>query len=275
MRKVIVILYLAIIATNALAQEDFSYLNKYDFMVDGLAYKILSKNTVAVTHTFETKYLDVEDSRIITYPDLHGEVIIPSKVVNDGTTYRVTEVSICAFYGCNFDKIVLNSGIAQIGDYAFKDCKLKEISLPSTLEKIGECAFMHSGLNEVIIPNSVKTINDAFYSCENLKMVSVGAGVTYCAGFYGCRSLEVVYWNVKKHNPIINEYWFADDASIKGNKHIKYFYFGDKVEEIPAYLLQGLSSIESIELPDGLKTIGKYAFSNCSSIQKIDIPNSV
>lgn len=43
---------------------------------------------------------------------------------------------------------------------------------------------------------------------------------------------------------------------------------------LPAYSLTGLTSLESVKLPSGLKSIGKGAFSG-TGIKSIDIPNSV
>ncbi|MCH5245801.1 MAG: leucine-rich repeat domain-containing protein, partial [Muribaculaceae bacterium] len=96
----------------------------YDFIIDGIYYKIIdaTKKTVEVTN-FDS-YL--------------GTVNIPATVTYSGNTYSVT----------------------SIGDFAFESCSgLTNVTIPNSVTTIGNYAFAYcSGLTSVTIPNSVTTI---------------------------------------------------------------------------------------------------------------------
>lgn len=72
-----------------------------------------------------------------------GELVVPSTIDVDGTTYPVTEVSSLAFRLCTqLTRVIFPEGITRIGDFAFYDCQgLVEVQLPSTLTTIGTGAF--------------------------------------------------------------------------------------------------------------------------------------
>lgn len=139
----------------------------YDFSQNGLSYYILST---------EDKTCVVNDcsSNLST-------VVIPSTVVNNGTTYTVTRIGSYAFYGCSsLTAVEIPNSVTSIGDEAFYGCSgLTAIQIPSSVTSIGERAFYDcSSLTTVEIPNSVTSIGErAFYGCERLHSVTIGAGV--------------------------------------------------------------------------------------------------
>jgi len=119
----------------------------YDFISNGIYYKITGTNTVAVTYRSKEYYNGYT-----------GNVSIPGSVVHNNKTYNVT----------------------AIRDYAMFNCPgLTAISLPSTIETIGEYAFYECrGLSAVVIPNSVRTIGkSAFSTCTGLRNLTIGSGV--------------------------------------------------------------------------------------------------
>jgi len=80
----------------------------YDFVKNGIYYDITGGKTVSVT------YKDTG------YNSYSGTVNIPATVVNNGTTYTVTE----------------------IGQYAFRTCSgLTNVVIPNTITTIGFGAF--------------------------------------------------------------------------------------------------------------------------------------
>ena len=103
---------------------DFSY----TYQGKTLYYTITSSNTIEVTY-YNRYYNDNYVS---------GDVVIPSSVTNNGTTYSVT----------------------SIGDRAFAYCSsLTSVTIPNSVTSIGDAAFLDcSGLTSVTIPNSVTSI---------------------------------------------------------------------------------------------------------------------
>lgn len=108
-------------------------------------------------------------------------VVIPSTVVNNGTTYSVTSIGRSAFSGgSGLTAVEIPNSVTSIGGEAFHGCSgLTAIQIPSSVTSIGGWAFRGcSGLTAVEIPSSVTSISDyTFYGCERLHSVTIGAGV--------------------------------------------------------------------------------------------------
>lgn len=155
----------------------------YDFSQNGLSYYILST---------EDKTCVVNDcsSNLST-------VVIPSTVVNNGTTYTVTRIGSYAFSGCSgLTSVEIPSSVTSIGNGAFYGCSsLTAVEIPSSVTSIGERAFYGcSGLTSVEIPNSVTSIGEsAFRECDRLHSVTIGAGVLYI-GSVAFSTPEKVIW---------------------------------------------------------------------------------
>ena len=139
----------------------------YDFSQNGLSYGILST---------EDKTCEVDDcsSNLST-------VVIPSTVVNNGTTYTVTSIGNSAFYWCSgLTSVEIPSSVTSIGSSAFSGCSgLTAVEIPNSVTSIGERAFYGcSSLTSVEIPSSVTSIgSSAFSRCDRLHSVTIGAGV--------------------------------------------------------------------------------------------------
>lgn len=86
----------------------------YDFKVDGIYYNKLTDSTVEVTYGGE------KEAATDSYT---GSVTIPSTIVLDSVTYRVTSIGTCAFYKCSdLTSITIPDGVMSMGDCAFYDC---------------------------------------------------------------------------------------------------------------------------------------------------------
>lgn len=142
----------------------------YNFKSDGLYYNILSETD----RTVEVTYYDYKNNSY--YNDAYGDIEIPSKLIYDRKTYKVTSIGKYAFYKCSgLTSVTIGNSVTSIGYYAFSGCY---------------------GLTSVTIPNSVTTIvQSAFSNCRGLTSVTIGNSVTSIGkyAFSGCSKLTSIY----------------------------------------------------------------------------------
>ena len=153
MKKLVLIFLTLFVASSVWAYD-------YDFKYDGLCYKITEEETVSVT--CENDHYDVyfsEAHGTPAYSNLdQNEIVIPTSVVYEGKTYRVTSVGSAAFKNCtSLTSITIPEGVMSIGEGAFQYCnRLTSITIPDGVTSIGARAFEYCyGLTSISIPESV------------------------------------------------------------------------------------------------------------------------
>ena len=105
--KLIHVLFFLIFTSNAFA---------YDFILDNIAYKITSQNTVYVTSGGSPS----------------GSITIPSNVNYNSKNYIVDSIGANSFKNIDpISSVSLHSGIKSIGNSAFYNCsKITGINIP-------------------------------------------------------------------------------------------------------------------------------------------------
>lgn len=162
----------------------------HNFEVDGIFYDIIDENNVEVTY----KGSDYDSYR----NEYSGEVIIPSTVTYNGTTYSVTSIGALAFYSCSsLTSVTIPNSVTSIERSAFYYCSsLTSVTIPNSVTSIGDWAFGDcTSLTSITIPNSVTTIGyAAFYNCPSLTSITIPNRVTSIGkrAFQGCSSLTSV-----------------------------------------------------------------------------------
>ena len=123
---------ITMVAIYMLSLHAMAYDFSYTYQGKTLYYNITSDNTVEVTYHSSDNYF--QNNNYVS-----GDVVIPSSVTNNDTTYSVTSIGEMAFYHC--------SGLTSV-------------TIPNSVTSIGGSAFYKcSGLTSVTIPNGVTSIS--------------------------------------------------------------------------------------------------------------------
>jgi len=172
-----------------------TYLFAYDAEIDGLYYNL--NNT---DYTAEVTFKNTGDfgkNDIVTAD-------IPSSVIYNGETYKVTSIGYLAFEYCrNLKSVTIPDGVVSIGSVAFSICQsLESITIPNSVTTIESGAFQGcKALTSITIPEGVTNIGgSAFSSVENLTSIVIPNSVSrigfhafsHCTGLSSVTSLSVL-----------------------------------------------------------------------------------
>lgn len=144
---------------------------------------------------------------IVTYrnkinPTYKGDVVIPSSVEFEGTTYMVTQIGESAFEGCRgLTSVVIPKTVKVVGYGAFSQSWANEIRFEegSQLEVIDEYAFnAMDHLEKINLPQGLKEIRLAGLRGLNVKAIDIPSSVTFIGeealDGYRCRDITL-HWD--------------------------------------------------------------------------------
>ena len=155
-----------------------------------------------------------------------------------------------AFWQCpSLTSIDLSKGVRRIDDKAFQSCtSLRRIIFPETgLTSIGSSCFALTALKSINIPASVTYLGEGFCnSCTELTEAVIQGGVyssTAGSQFINCTNLKkaTITWT----------------------------------GQLPGKMFQGCSSLENVNLNNGITAIGGNAFNGCTSLEALTLPSTV
>lgn len=115
--------------------------------INGIYYNLDGQSKTAEVTTHPNKWMGYRYS---------GDIVIPSTVVNEGTTYNVTSIGNGAFgYDTDVTSVIIPNSVTSIGNTAFAGCSLSSLTIPSSVICIGEYNQEIKGKTNVeIIPVS-------------------------------------------------------------------------------------------------------------------------
>ncbi len=223
-----------------------------EFSVDGFCYKIGGNNTVSITSGENANF--------------YGNIIIPSQVTYNGTTYSVTSIGKNAFQNNSaITSVTIPSTVTFINKRAFGGCtSLTSVSIPNSVTEIASAAFYGStALNSVILPSGLKQIEEnLFWGCTSLTSVTIPAGVTSIGeeAFRECLALPSI--TIPYSVTMIGERAFEECTSLKEViSEIQYPF------AISNSVFVGIPSYATLTVPAGRRsaykaTTGWNAFQN-------------
>ena len=171
---------------------------------------------------------------------------------------QMTELPERLLNGCSsLTEISIPDGVTSIGSYALSGCSsLTEISIPDGVTSIGAYAFSDcSKVTELVIPEGVEVIGNGLFSgCTLLERVDLPE---YALSFYENNTTEIFGRDL-----------FRNCSSLT---QVKLPY---GLEDLGANCFDGCTALETIIIPDTVRSIAGYAFRNCASLQEVTIPHA-
>ena len=179
--------------------------------------------------------------------ELSGDVAIPSEITFEKKKYKVTSIGHEAFVGCG---------------------NIKSVVIPNTVTSIGTEAFAWSNIH-VVIPSTV---------------MSIGGGAFY--GVKSFRTFDFTYEGETLRYEVIaeSEVWVASkgeeesyniSGELKIPSEVEFESKKYKVTRIGEGAFGICGNLQSVVIPNSVKTIGTEAFAYCKNLQSVVIPNSV
>lgn len=233
----------------ALGEDEFNY--------QGLRYKKLSSSTVSVVGPVEVQ----------------TERVIPETVVNNGTTYTVTEIGDRAF-----DCRLVDS--TPYKDYVGKP-NFVSIKIPKTITRIGAYAFRQCG----DLHTNSGLVNVIFDSESQLKLIDHDAFANCCAirEFELPREVETIGENAFYDDWCIKKFTFQEGSRLKSiggnafhcNSSLQSLTLPSSVTNIDHHAFYQCSSLDEFVIPDGVESIERAVFAECSKLKTVTVPNSV
>ena len=205
-----------------------------------LYYKIMSDGvSVCLTHPYNNFYNPWSG-----YSKPTGNLVIPSTVTNNGSSYSVITIDSSAFRECtSLTSVTIPNSVISIGNTTFYGCTgLTSIIIPNSVTSIGESVFsLCTGLTSISIPNSVTSIGpSAFSGCTSLTSITIPNGVTSLGNyiFSGCTGLN----SITIPNSVIS--------------------IGERA-------FRGCTGLTSITIPNSVNNIGWALFEDCGNLATV------
>ena len=175
------------------------------------------------------------------------------------------------------EKVTIKSGVTSIGSYAFMDhTDITSVTVSSTVKTIGSYAFRGcDGLAALpALPAGVQVNSYAFKGCTGLTSVELPDTGISLGGymFQGCNNIKYIKVPVSTTftgKTFAGTYLYTA-GPVGGGYDIEFAW----TDAIPDYAFYG-SSINSITIPDTVKTIGYYSFGECLALKTITLPSKL
>lgn len=159
-----------------------------------------------------------------------------------------------------------------IKDEAFRGCQNLSVSTIPADTLVAVSAFEESGATDVIIEDISKVCNRVFADCKSLKKLTInvadGPTSVSSALVKGCKNLQTVVFTGRTKNLTVIE-----AAAFKETKNLNTVSLPDTIKTISKEAFYD-SGIENIHLPENLRQIGTMAFAR-SGLKDIIIPNKI
>lgn len=178
------------------------------------------------------------------------ELVIPDTVKNEGKTFRVVGISSGAFSGAPYKTVTIGKNVTTIGDAAFEAAaNLEKVNIPAETEFIYFGAYVFFG-----------TLVEGEFFSQDVTILGKNVLFSYCG--------SDKEYTIPEDIDIIVSGCFMYSGIEKVN-------FNSSVTEIPELAFAGCRQLKDFTIPDTIETIGTGAFKDCTSLENIDLGDGV
>lgn len=228
--------------------------------VSSVGIKVFAKTDIETTDIPESFTLGsemfTECQKLHSINLLGSHITIPERCFGNCT--NLTEIDI--------------TKTALIKDEAFRGCQNLSVSTIPADTLVAVSAFEESGVTDVTIEDISKISNRVFADCKSLEKLTInvadGPTSVPSALVKGCKNLQTVVFTGRTKNLTVIE-----AAAFKETKNLNTVSLPDTIKTISKEAFYD-SGIENIHLPEGLKQVGTMAFAR-SGLKDIIIPNKI
>ena len=194
---------------------------------------------------------------------------------------EVGKIGVGVFSNCrNLETVVLNPSQLVLPVNTFSGCSnMQGIVLPDSLQSIGDGCFKGCvNLRSINIPDKVGSVGrEAFYGCMRLYDVLIGSSVSEVGelAFASCEFMETI--KVDARNPYLDS---RNDCNAVIRTSTNELLAGCKetrcpplVERIADKAFYQCKRLQTIKLPETVKSIGLQAFKDCLWLRRAYIDN--
>lgn len=300
-------IFAAVLLLGAFAPRVWGQTQHYDFSATApsgqtLYYKI-DNNEVWVTYPcMKSDYTDF----YYGYSKPTGNLVIPSSVTHEETTYPVTKIDGVAFGYCTgLTSVTIPNSVTSIKSSAFSDCTgLTSVTIPNSVTSIGSGAFSDcTNLTSLVwnadscivqIQGNHGDIYPIFEGCTNLANITIGNNVRTIGGgaFRDCTGLTTVNYmgtaeqwsSIDMRNNDPNRWSYFDN---RDNDPVKYSHnlylngvlltdlvFPDTTTVISRNFMYD-TALNSVTIPNSVTQIGELVFQECSGLTSVTLGSGV
>lgn len=295
----------------ALIVSVISEANNKKVEVNGICYNINADERTAEVTFYGDDWLFLQNNYTgnVSIPNSieYGNITYHVTSIGEGAFYyckklksvivpeSVNSIGDYAFANCiELDGVIIPENVTTIGTAAFRGCKsILSISIPNSVLEIGSSAFQYcETLRSITLPENIKEVASLlFEDCKNLTSITIPQSVIEIrkAAFQNCTSLTSVEF--KEGLKTIGENAFNGDYSLinlafpksligvghysfENCTNLKNISFPDKIQNIGINAFKN-TSLENVELPEGITVIHSNTFSNCFKLQTVTFPSTL
>lgn len=197
-----------------------------------------------------------------------GNGSLRSVYIPDGLHNGNGDPAVNMFRDCyGLESITFADTIKVIPNGTANNCKsLKEIHFPAALETIGSASFADcTSLQHIELPETLTCISDSSF-----------AGCTMLSDVKLPDSIETIGYGAFNRTYSLRS--ITIPASLKNTglsfqeSGIKEAWLEEGFESVPDYIFVKCEKLETVHLPDSVKSIGGASFAQCYSLRNLDMP---